>query len=609
MEGPHSIGQQPVSPYSGDSGTTEPASPEGRSGDKKVASREATRYLPRKWLFGDNPISSPYRYRRAALPSPGETGGLEDKLAEDTYVHLDLLKSTLKNKKNHSVILSGQHYLYNWLIIQARQIEKGLSGNRFQRAEARHHAACIDRACGVSGFNWRNLTLGLNYQKLKTIKEKQEAASLFKDDDEEKTFQLSESHVFLPPWTDTMVGNYPMAQIYDAYWEIRQRLGSEESGVLLHKEDFAALFPSVVEWLKDFERLACEHPDISQDHIEAFKYLLDQCDRYPNAVKGNPGWTWRDLIAIEKPASCSASEDVIAAVEEDERIVEIAEQINSQEPGSLTISIPRTGLQGKFQPGQEPSVSPGMKRKQSTQLTPEPEKIKRPRMSSPPPESSSALSQERSFESQLPSGKARQQWRTERDELLFLNPGLKFQHSGTGFKRWFPEAHEELEFKSKLDLDTYEFVALPSMCVEELLNNYDDYLACDDLVKETPSQWIKPRLTAMGRIFEVIDSRLNELKQMTGKKLTAMQKSGFPLQYGPQIYQDYCKTIDAIRERYILYNETVKAFAQAVGTDAEGEARKELEQAMSQPEGWVLQALMSDSEWQKLLKENQDSDS
>ena len=46
---------------SGSSDEAEVSPSEGRSGDKKVSHREAKSYLPREWLFGDKPISSPYR--------------------------------------------------------------------------------------------------------------------------------------------------------------------------------------------------------------------------------------------------------------------------------------------------------------------------------------------------------------------------------------------------------------------------------------------------------------------------------------------------------------------------------------------------------------------
>lgn len=147
------------------------------------------------------------------------------------------------------------------------------------------------------------------------------------------------------------------------------------------------------------------------------------------------------------------------------------------------------------------------------------------------------------------------------------------------------------------------------MCVKELLSDYDDYLASDGLVKDTPQSWIKPRLRTLRKVFEIIDARFDELMQVTGKKLTAMEKSGDAPSNGSEIYHDYCLTIDKIREQYILYNETVKAFAQAIGTEEEGDSRKQLEQSMTHPEGWILQTLMSDSEWQQRLNESQNPDS
>ena len=99
---------------------------------------------------------------------------------------------------------------------------------------------------------------------------------------------------------------------------------------------------------------------------------------------------------------------------------------------------------------------------------------------------------------------------------------------------------------------------------------------------------------------------LDELKNMTKKKLAAMTRSGIKLQYGSQLYDDYCKTIDKIREQYISYNDSIKAFNFAIGTDDEDKARKQLEQTMSLPEGWVLQALASDSEWLAMIDENND---
>ena len=137
--------------------------------------------------------------------------------------------------------------------------------------------------------------------------------------------------------------------------------------------------------------------------------------------------------------------------------------------------------------------------------------------------------------------------------MLFLNPGLKFFHTGTGFQKWFPDTLDELEYnpesegapqvekknKGKLDLDTYDFVALPMLCVKELLADYDDYLASDDLSKDLPHLWIRPRLKTMRKVFEVIDSRFDELTQMTGKKLTAMQKSGAAPWYSPTVVNHF----------------------------------------------------------------------
>ena len=176
------------------------------------------------------------------------------------------------------------------------------------------------------------MTLGLNYLDLDTKKEEAKAEKLFKDDAEEKAFQLSDTHVFLPPWADTMLGKYPMAQIYDAYWEIRQRLGHKDLAAPFNKEEFAGLFPPVIKWLQEFEVLANAHPDITPEHIEAFKYLLDECDSFPNSVEGKPAWTWQNLIAIKNPETCKVSEKIQAAASRDARLVEIDTLINVEEP-------------------------------------------------------------------------------------------------------------------------------------------------------------------------------------------------------------------------------------------------------------------------------------
>ena len=133
-------GSPPLSPkqFSSDSSSSDlnqPSSSEGLSGNKKVVPRRATSYMPRGWLFGDKPISSPYRYRKAALPPLGEVKASERHLTNDATRHLNQLKTTLKIKKNHSAILSGSHYLYNWLILQARQIEEDLLSKSPQKME------------------------------------------------------------------------------------------------------------------------------------------------------------------------------------------------------------------------------------------------------------------------------------------------------------------------------------------------------------------------------------------------------------------------------------------------------------------------------------------
>lgn len=589
MEGSKNIGNQSVSPQSEGASVSFPSSPEGQSRGKKVSASSATRYLPREWLFGDSPISSPYRYRTAALPKEKPTRIAKSQLSQDVKIHLEQLKRTLNIKKNHLAILSGNHYLYNWLIFQARQIEQDFeSGQPARMEKARNLAACIDETCSTRGFNWRNLTLSPNYQALGSKKERDKANRLFPEDIEEKEFQTAKTHVFLPPWMDTMVGNYPMAQIYDAYWEIRQRLGDRSLKTRFYKEDFAALFSPIVEWLKEFEAQTTGHSDLHPDHIEAFKYLLDECDRYPNSVKDKPKWTWRELLAIDKPEDCEASPDILDIAQKEERIAALREQINPEESESgsdtseLNVSIKRSHLQGKFAP------DPELMEQSSSLIT---SGIDVEEMET---EASLTSSQTPFFEGRPVSHQTHMGWQRTREKLLPLNPDLKLQCSEIDLKRYFSGTAERMEYKGKLDLDTYEFMALPMNCVKELLKKYDKR-------SSAKAEWIAPRAETLNQVFEVIDKRLDELMQMTGKKLTAMQKSGEARMFGNEIYSQFCSSIDKIKLQYNSYHAMVKAFCQAVGTPREAECRQMMEQSMTGPEGWVLQALMSDREWQDLL--------
>ena len=306
----------------------------GRSFYKHVQLTVPEPHLPRDTYFRPSNMVSDFRYRAAALPPQELSLADSDDLDNGQQRFLEILRDTLDDDRTRIALIACDHPTHNQLVLAARQIELDLQSGKPKKVErAKRFTACIDEVCQESNFPWRNKGLSPDYYGLRSAPNQKKVQTLFKDDIDEQAFQSTYKHIFFPPWTEKKLGELSLARVYELYWEVRQRLGSEEVASPFDKEDFVALFPELRQWLKDFPQMAKDQTEFTSDQIEAFKYLLDRCDTPPNSLSNKPKWTWRSLANVTIDPEYKPSQTLINLVNKDDRLRDLSGHITLERPG------------------------------------------------------------------------------------------------------------------------------------------------------------------------------------------------------------------------------------------------------------------------------------
>ena len=356
--------------------TPEPVEPEASHKGRVVKYAEVTSMLPAAAdRFFCRFSMDCFRYKVAHLPAVNPAPALPDRKPDNMksadFTELKALQKAVGNDKILTRVLKGEHKLYNWLVIQSRKIEEYMSSGRDGKiAWATEMASYLDKICTSQKFSWRSLPLALNYHFLpapesgkKLTREQKDTLEtverLFEGDQGERDLQTVEGLDFLPPWAEKEIAGATLGEVYHRYWEIRNQLGSHKNKLRLGIQDFLVLFPRFHAWLKVFDS-ETDYSRLSLTRLEVniLQGWLEECDHYPNEVKGNPVWSWRELARAVPEEGYRISERLKIFIERQEQESILADLRPPVEPREVSVSAPgsTTGHSSESSDLKEPGV-------------------------------------------------------------------------------------------------------------------------------------------------------------------------------------------------------------------------------------------------------------
>ena len=183
-----------------------------------------------------------------------------------------------------------------------------------------------------------------------------------------------------------------------------------------------------------------------------------------------------------------------------------------------------------------------------------------------------------------------------RCRMLPLDSAVRYSLKDSGLGKAFPQtANSFVQNKRALHLDTYDYLSLPMLCVEELAKQYDEQ---KELLSDTG--WFNSRLTALKKIIDSIDHTLEELEASARTRFQEMMGEKRMPENAPDMYKTFCEDILKIRQQYQEYLRSINSFEKYIETNQPERRLARLRRFMDAPPGWIVRELSSAEQWKRI---------